>query len=157
MSEIVEHAEDFIIAPAYKPATDIFLILPPPIESGYIYHFTTTSDLLYEVRFARKVDNSLALVVNFSVLAEEFEHEYSVTNRGELYSVIATVIEIIKMFHHQHNFTISYEFSGEFKENEDKENSSIRTRLYMRYANHVLNNNWKPYIDGNKVILKKIC
>jgi hypothetical protein len=62
------------------------------------------------------------------------------------------------MFHSLHNFTISYEFSGEFKENEDKEQhaASIRSRLYLRYANKVLNSNWKPEISGNKVILKKI-
>ena len=154
---MIEHAEDFILAPGYKPTSAIFKITPPLIESGYVYHFTTASDLLYEVRFARKAENVLAMVVNFSVLGDEYEHEYSGTNRGELYNVIATVIEIIRLFHHQHNYTISYEFSGEFKDNEPKENSSIRTRLYIRYADKVLNDNWKPVNFGNKVILRKIC
>ena len=157
MSGNIIHTEDFVISSVYQTVTDVFPIKPPTFESGNIYHFTTSSDLLYEVRFARKTDNSLAMVVNFSVLDDEFEHEYSVTNRGELYGVIATVIEIIKLYHHSHNFTISYEFSGEFKENEEKKNTSIRTRLYLRYAQRVLNVNWKSIVEGNKVILKKFC
>ena len=157
MSGYSNHIEDYVISTAYKPEIGIFKITPPAIESGYIYHFTTSSELLYEVRFARKADNALAMVVNFSVLDDEFDHEYSVTNRGELYSVIATVIEIIKMFHHQHNFTVSYEFSGEFKENEPKEVASIRSRLYFRYAQRVLNTNWKVITEANRVILRKIC
>lgn len=157
MPEDVVHTEDFVILPGYKPTAEIFKITPPAIESGYVYFFTTSSDLLYEVRFARKADNNLAIVVNFSVLDDAFEHEYSVTNRGELYSVIATVVEILKMFHHFHNLTTSYEFSGEFKENEVKDVSSIRSRLYLRYAKNILNNNWKPEAIGNKIFLKKIC
>jgi hypothetical protein len=64
----------------------------------------------------------------------------------------------MKMFHFHHNFTTSYEFSGEFKEGEDKEKqkTSIRSRLYIRYAEKVLNTNWKYELNGNKVILKKI-
>jgi hypothetical protein len=153
-----EHIEDFIILPQYRPVNLVFPITPPAIESGYVYHFTTSSSLLYEVRFAPKSNKILEMVVNFTVLSDEFEHDYPVTNRGEIYSVIATVIEIIKMFHFQHNFTVSYEFSGEFKENEEKEKekSSIRTRLYLRYAGRILNDHWKPELTGNKVILRKI-
>ncbi len=153
----IENSEDFVILPSYVPACAVFPITPPAIESGYVYNFTTSSGLLYEVRFAPKKDKILEMIVNFTVLSDEFEHDYPVTNRGELYGVIASVIEIIKMFHRHHNFTISYEFSGEFKENENKENdiTSIRSRLYLRYAGKVLNNNWAPELLGNKVILRK--
>jgi len=150
--------EDFVISPDYSPVCGVFPIVPPAIESGYVYNFTTTCGLLYEVRFAKKTENILEMVVNFTVLSDEFEHDYPVTNKGEIYSIIATVIEIIKKFHYHHNFTISYEFSGEFKEDEKKsqENASIRSRLYLRYASKVLNCNWKPEIHGNKVTLRKI-
>lgn len=152
-----EHKEDYIILPEYKHACLVFPITPPAIESGYVYNFTTSSGLLYEVRFAPKANKILEMVVNFTVLSDEFEHDYPVTNRGEVYNVIATVIDIIRMFHHQHNFTISYEFSGEFKEDEEKykEKASIRSRLYLRYADRVLNEHWKSELFGNKVILKK--
>jgi hypothetical protein len=150
--------KDYVISPEYRHSANVFPITPPSIETGYVYNFITPSDLLYEVRFAPKQDKILEMVVNFTVLSEEFEHDYPVTNRGELYGVIATVIEIMKMFHFHHNFTTSYEFSGEFKEGEDKEKqkTSIRSRLYIRYAEKVLNTNWKYELNGNKVILKKI-
>jgi hypothetical protein len=152
-----EHTEDFIMLPGYNPVNLVFPITPPAIESGYVYHFTTSSGLLYEVRFAPKTNKILEMIVNFTVISDEFEHDYPVTNRGEIYSVIATVIEIIKLFHHQHNFSVSYEFSGEFKEDEDKDKNkaSIRSRLYLRYAGRILNDHWKPELAGNKVILKK--
>jgi len=154
---VSEKREDFVISPVYVPANKVFPIVPPAIETGYVYHFTSGSGLLYEVRFAPKATNILEMVVNFTVVGDDFELDYPVTNRGELYSIIATVIEIVKMFHRLHNFTISYEFSGEFKENEDKEqhDASIRSRLYLRYATKILNHNWKPDVAGNKVILKK--
>jgi hypothetical protein len=158
MSADSGHKHDLIIDPDYKPGSTVFSITPPVIETGYVYYFTSGSGLLYEVRFAPKSDNILGMVVNFTVVSDEFEHDYPVTNRGELYSIIATVIEIIQLFHSHHNFTTSYEFSGEFKDNENKEeqNASIRSRLYLRYAPRVLNSHWKPFVTGNKVILIKV-
>jgi hypothetical protein len=152
--ELNDHIEN-IISPTYQHPAKFFQVEKPLIPTGYIYHFSTSSGLLYEVRFARKQDNVLGIVVNFSVLSDEFDNEYSVTNRGEIYSVIATVIEIIRIFHNEHHLSDSYEFSGEFKENETKETASIRTRLYLRYASKVLSKGWMAELQGNKVILKK--
>lgn len=157
MSLDKDYQIDYLILPEYKPACEVFPIIPPPMETGYVYHFTTRSGLLYEVRFAPKAENILEMVVNFTVESDEYEDDYPVTNRGEIFSVIATVIEIMKLFHYHHNFTISYEFSGEFKEDEpkDKNYPSIRSRLYLRYADRLLNNNWKAMINGNKVIVRR--
>lgn len=157
MTPEIDNTQDYLILPTYKPNCEVFNIIPPPFETGYVYHFTTRSNLYYEVRFAPKSNNILSMVVNFTVDSDEFDDDYPVTNRGEIFSVIATVIEIMKMFHKHHNFTISYEFSGEFKENEeDKNRPSIRSRLYLRYAERLLNSNWKAFVNGNKVIIKKI-
>ena len=145
-----------LVDSGYKPSIALFSIEKPAIPTGYLYHFSTSSGLLYEVRFARKQDNILGMVVNFSVLSDEFEHEYAMTNRGEVYSVIATVIEIIRMFHCEHHLTDSYEFHGEFKDNEEKETASIRTRLYLRYAQKILSKSWKAQLTGNKVVLRKM-
>lgn len=152
-----DYRYDYLILPEYKPVCEVFPIVPPPIETGYVYHFTTRSNLLYEVRFAPKAGNILDVVVNFTVESDEFDEDYPVTNRGEIFSVIATVIEIMKMFHHHHNFTLSYEFAGEFKEDELNDNNrpSIRSRLYLRYAERLLNHNWKAMLNGNKVIIKR--
>lgn len=157
MAFITEHKEDFIIKPDYIPACKVYRIVKPSFETGYVYHFTTSSDLEYEVRFAPKANNIQAMVVNFTVLSDEFETDYPVTNRGELYGVVATVIEILRLFHHFHNLTTSYEFAGEFKDGEINENRgpSIRTRMYLRSAALVLNSNWKPEVYLNKVILKR--
>ncbi len=148
--------KNWLIDPEYKSSCKVYDINRPAIESGYIYFFKSESGLLYEVRFARKSDNYLGMVVNFTVISDEFEHDYPVTNRGEIYNIIATVIEIIRIFHRFHIFTDSYEFSGEFKENEGKDNASIRSRLYYRYAQRVLNKNWNVEMKGNKIVLKKV-
>jgi hypothetical protein len=153
----MEHEEpiDNVISPEYQPAAKLCRIEPPAIPTGYVYMFTSHTGLRYEVRFANKADNFFGMVVNFSVLSEDYENEYSVTNRGEIYSIIATVIEIIRMFHNQHYLTDSYEFCGEFKDDESHDAASIRTRLYVRYAKKALNKGWKIELHGNKVFLKK--
>jgi hypothetical protein len=152
-----ENQSDKIISDTYKPLCKIYNITPPTYETGYVYHFATDSGLEYEVRFAHKTDNNLLKLVNFTVLGNDFDQDYPVTNRGEMYSIIATVIEILRTFHFYHNFTKSYEFSGAYKENEKKNDiGSIRSRMYMRWALKVLNNNWTAIICGNKVIIKRL-
>jgi hypothetical protein len=148
---------NLIISGEYEPGCIVYHITPPSYETGYVYHFTTDSELVYEVRFGPKADNMLQVVVNFTVISDEFEHDYPVTNRGEMYRIIATVIEILRTFHYFHQLTESYEFSGEYKENEkNRENGSIRSRMYMRWALKVLIPMWKPSICGNKVVLRKL-
>ncbi len=80
-------------------------------------------------------------VLNFSVLSDEFEDEYSETNRGEVYRIIATVIEIANLYHSNHVHSETYEFNGEFKDEHETQAASIRSRLYFRYAERVLNSN----------------
>ena len=88
-------------------------------------------------------------------MSEEFEDEYSETNRGEVYRIIATVIEIVRLFHEVHPYSASYEFSGEFKEgNEDRE-TSIRTLLYVREAGRILHPSWEIHQKGNRVIISR--
>jgi len=147
-------ADSPILIPDYEPFADVYKVIPPIIPSGFEYEFVTASGLLYEVQFAKK-ENLLSMILNFSVLSEEFDHEYPVTNRGEIYSVIATVIEILHLFHVQHPYTISYEFSGEHKDNNDTQIASIRTRLYLRFAQRYINNKWISEIACNRVIIRK--
>jgi hypothetical protein len=149
-------AESLMISPDYKPAAEPYPIQTPEIPTGDTYYFTTESGLKYQVRFGKKRDNYLGNIVNFSVLSEEFEDEYSETNRGEVYRVVSTVIEIIRIFHEFHKHSDSYEFTGEFKDTKDTKEASIRTRLYFKYANTILDKKWKPFLEGNKVTVKKI-
>ena len=108
-----------------------YQIRAPEIKSGADYYFETESGLRYQVLFARKKKNYLEHIVNFSVLSDEFEDEYSETNRGEIYRVIATVVEIIRLYHHHHSYATSYEFSGEFKKGNESRETSIRTLLVL--------------------------
>lgn len=139
----------------YSAEVDHYQVELPKIISGSSYYFNTESGLRYQVIFARKRDNYLENIVNFSVLNDEFEDEYSETNRGEIYRVIATVAEIIRIYQENHRYSVSYEFSGEFKdENKDRE-TSIRTLLYFRKAHQILHASWKISKEGNKVIVSR--
>lgn len=140
---------------------DARLVIPPyPIEypaikSGAEYYFETESGLSYQVLFAKKKNSYQENIVNFSVLSEEFEDEYSETNRGEIYRVIATVVEIIRVYHKQHSYSTSYEFSGEFKKGNENRETSIRTLLYYRKAREVMHPGWSVTVMGNKVVVQR--
>jgi hypothetical protein len=138
----------------YSPIAEPYAIVSPEIPTDNIYFFFTDSGLEYEVRFGRKTDNYLGNVINFGVLNDEFESEYSLTNRGEIFRIISTVIEIIRKYHFQHPTSNSYEFTGEFKAGEKRENS-IRSRLYYRYALRVLCESWKAILYENKVTISR--
>ena len=137
----------------YGPSVHLYVIECPDIPSGSAYYFNTQSGLRYEVLFAKKRDNYLGNIINFSVLSEEFEDEYSETNRGEVYRIIATVTEIIRIYHSFHAYSTSYEFSGEFKEENDNGEASIRTLLYYRKAQKIMHPSWNMNLCGNKVIV----
>jgi len=131
-------------------------IKKPDIPSGSTYYFETDSKLTYQVTFGKKKNNYLGNIINFSVISEEFEDEYSETNKGEVYSIIATMIEIIKIYHNNHPYSNSYEFSGEFKDHRDSQTSSIRSRLYFREANHLVDKRfWNIDLLENKVLLTR--
>ena len=148
--------EDFdIIRPDYKPTSNLYDIITPEIPTGDTYYFTTDSGLKYQVRFGKKRENYLGNIINFSVLSDEFEDEYSETNRGEVYRIIATVIEIVRIYHSHHSHSDTYEFTGEFKDDHEDQAASIRSRLYYRYALKLLNTSWSVHLEENKVVVTK--
>lgn len=136
-----------------KPGISPYSIQCPVIKSGAEYFFETKSGLRYEVLFAKKKNSYLENIVNFSVLSDEFEDEYSETNRGEIYRVIATVVEIIRIYHSQHAYSTSYEFSGEFKKGNENRETSIRTLLYYRKAMEIMHPGWKVRVCENRVVV----
>lgn len=148
-------SEQSLFREDYQPSIAHYEIERPEIPSGSTYFFTTDSGLRYEVLFAKKKNNYLENIINFSVLNEEFEDEYSETNRGEIYRVIATVAEIIRIYHEHHSYSISYEFSGEFKEENKQREISVRTLLYYRMAQRIMHKSWKMELAGNKVVVFK--
>lgn len=140
----------------YQPPCEIYEVKKPDIESGSTYYFLTASNLTYQVTFGKKKNNYLCNIVNFSVLSDEYEDEYSETNRGEVYHIICTMIDVVRIYHENHPYSISYEFSGEFKKQRDAEEVSIRTKLYYRVALRVVDlDHWDAVLDGNKVIISR--
>jgi len=138
-----------------NPSIPTYPIQLPSIKSGAEYYFETGSGLKYQVLFAKKKNSYRENIVNFSVLSDEFEDEYSETNRGEIYRVIATVVEIIGFYHSHHSYSTSYEFSGEFKKgNEDRE-TSIRTLVYYRKAREIMHADWEISVGSNKVVVHR--
>ncbi|HET6243092.1 MAG: hypothetical protein H0V01_09160 [Bacteroidetes bacterium] len=132
-------------------------IIPPAIPTGSAYYFTTDNKIQYEVRFGRKQDNFLNATIVFGVLNEEYEgEEYVVTNKGEIYKVMATIVRVVKMYMSQHPNVNSFEYTGEpNKEIADGE-PSTRIRLYERYLKIIFDQSWNYKILGNKTIITKI-
>ncbi len=153
MNTSFEHIEQPLLRDDFNHTVPPYPIEPPSIVSGSTYYFESESGLRYEVLFAKKKENYLENIINFSVISDEFDDEYSETNRGEVYRVIATVTEIIRVYHENHKYSISYEFSGEFKEGNRNRKTSVRTLLYYRHAERLLHPSWTLELIGNKVIV----
>ncbi|MEX2380022.1 MAG: hypothetical protein WD530_04730 [Vicingaceae bacterium] len=131
-------------------------IIPPPIESGSTYYFTTDSGIDYEVRFGRKQNNILNTSIVFGVINEEFEgEEYSMTNKFEVYRVMATLVEIIRLYMKLHPKINCYEYTGEPTEKEMNKEGRIRLALYNRYLPAIFDESWKVERQNNKTIVRK--
>lgn len=134
-----------------------YQIIPPPIKSGSTYYFRTDSGIQYEVRFGRKTNDILYTSIVFGVINDEFEgEEYSMTNRFEVYRVMATIVEIVRMYMMLHPKTNSYEFTGEPTEKELDKDGKIRLSLYNRYIPFVFDSNWEVKQLFNKTIVSRI-
>ena len=130
-------------------------IIKPNIPTGQVYHFKTDFGVEYEVRFARKKENILHAVIAFGVLNEEYEgEEYALTNNGDVFIVMRTIITIISIYGEKHPNTQVYEFTGVLKEGESDEMSQ-RTKLYLRYLPQIFDKSWLITIEGNKIVVSK--
>jgi hypothetical protein len=139
-----------------RPLLPAYQIIPPPIESGSTYYFQTESGIQYEVRFGRKQNNILSTSIVFGVLNDEFEgEEYSVTNRFEMFRVMATIVEIVRRYMRLHPKINLYEFTGEPTEKELDKEGRIRLALYNRYLPQVFDERWVVEKKTNKTVVKK--
>ncbi len=130
--------------------------IPPAIVSGSVYLFTTDSGLEYEVRFARKRNNLLHCTIAFGVLNEEYEgEEYVVVNKGEVFRVMATIVDIVKKYIEEHPNVRSFEYSGEPTGKETENRPSKRMNLYDRYLPVIFGTSWSFERNGNKMVIKR--
>lgn len=134
-------------------------ILPiefPAIPSAGVYYFNTKSSLRYEVRFGRLQDNILHTNIVFGVINEEFEgEEYITTNRGEVYQVMNTIVEIIKNYMTEHTKVNVYEFNAIGREGEEGKIENARMCLYKRFLPKIFSQDWKFKIEGNIALVTK--
>jgi hypothetical protein len=136
---------------------DILPIEYPNIPSAGVYYFNTKSGLRYEVRFGRLQDNILHANIVFGVVNDEFEgEEYVTTNRGEVYQVMNTIVEIVKNYMKEHAKVNIYEFNAVGREDEDENAENARMALYRRFLPKIFNDGWKFKIDGNFALVQKI-
>jgi hypothetical protein len=129
-------------------------IIPPAISTAGVYLFTTNSGVHYEVRFGRRQDNILHAIIVFGVTNDEFEgEEYTLTNRGEVYRVMNTIVRIVKLFMKEHPKVTCYEFTGLAREGEDEDKTTVRINLYKRYLPKIFDRNWNYFIKGNTILV----
>ena len=135
-----------------------YKIMAPAISTAGVYYFNTDSDINYEVRFGRRQDNILHATIVFGVTNDEFEgEEYTVTNKGELYRVMTTIVHVVKMFMAEHPKMVTYEFTGLAKEDEPEDKLTSRINLYKRYLPRIFDKDWKfDYSRGNTIIVSRI-
>lgn len=134
----------------------LYKIIPPAIPSAGVYFFTTDSGIQYEVRFGRRLDNILHSTIVFGVINDEFDgEEYVMTNRGEVFRVMSTISEIVRMFMREHPKINSYEFTGIPKDGEDEEKSSQRTLLYKRYLPRIFETGFDFNFKGNSALVTR--
>lgn len=134
-----------------------YQIISPAIKSGTVYSFTSDTGVNYEVRFGRKQNNILNATIVFGVTNDEYDgEEYSITNKGEVYKVMATIVEIVRKYRKEHPNINLFEYTGEQSEKEKTKNRNIRLALYNRYIRKVFDKKWIVKSDGNKVIIKKV-
>jgi hypothetical protein len=135
-------------------------ILPiefPNIPSAGVYYFTTKSGLRYEVRFGRLQDNILHANIVFGVINDEFEgEEYVTTNRGEVYQVMNTIVEIVKNYMYEHPKVNIFEFNAVGKDDEDENIENARMTLYRRFLPRIFEFGWNFIIKGNLALVSKV-
>ena len=142
------------MATAYK---NILPIEYPNIPSAGVYYFNTNSGLRYEVRFGRLQDNILHANIVFGVINDEFEvEEYVATNRGEVYQVMNTIVEIVKNYMKEHPKVNVYEFNAVGRDDEDDSKENARMLLYKRFLPKIFEQGWKFKIDGNFALVTAV-
>ncbi|HQQ93958.1 MAG TPA: hypothetical protein PLQ93_05350 [Bacteroidia bacterium] len=108
------------------------------------------------MRFGRLQDNILHANIVFGVINDEFEgEEYVATNRGEVYQVMNTIVEIVKNYMKEHPKVNVYEFTAVGRDGEDENAENARMSLYKRFLPRIFDNSWEFRISGNLALVTK--
>jgi hypothetical protein len=87
---------------------------------------------------------------------DEFEgEEYVATNKGEVYQVMNTIVEIVKNYMKEHAKVNVYEFNAVGRDNEDDSVENGRMVLYRRFLPKIFEKGWNFKIEGNFALVTK--
>lgn len=106
------------------------------------------------VLFEKKGPLHVSIV--FGVLNEEYRgEEYALTNKGEVYRVMATIVTIIKNYFKEHPHINVFEYAGEPTAEEGSGFPRKRLNLYQRYLPLLFDSSWKKEVKGNRIVISK--
>ena len=133
-----------------------YKIEKPILPSGGKYTFVTAFGIQYEVVFARHKSDVFHYSVAFGVTNDEFNgEEYLLTNKADVFKVIATILEVIRLFLKEHPNISNFDFTG-MSEEATFNKIGRRTKIYLRYI-HLLfpSAEWSYTVSGNTVCIKR--
>jgi len=114
-------------------------------EDHRVYNFETNSTppTYYEVELSElephqfkvyKIGSGVTLAINFGVTDDQgIKSTKKLTNKGELYKVMATVADIVKKDLKEHPYINALEFTPSKRQDKDTEESNARANLYKKY------------------------
>ena len=126
-----------------------------PNLPGGAYFFTTFSGIKYEVRFVKIESIRFTVVMAFGVVNEEYDgDEYVLTNKGEVFRVMNTVVEIAKHYIQSFPHTSRVDF---FCAGSDEKKKLQRLKLYRRFLEKTVGENWNiNHIQTTGISLTKM-
>jgi len=132
-------------------------IVYPDFGENGLYSFTTKNGIQYEVMFGRREHNPLHVTVVFGVINDEFDgEEYCETKQHDQYTVMATVVKIVRHYVATKTHLKLVEFTGVSREGESEKTSNTRMRFFCRYLNDIFDKSWLFEGDENKLIARKV-
>jgi hypothetical protein len=97
-------------------------------QNGLDYYFTTQDGDNYVVGITPESDTRIA--IDFGISDEEGDIGFQETNKGEVYKIIATVVDIVKNYLNQHPEIEVISWSSVAKTGEKKIGDTQRDKLY---------------------------
>lgn len=130
-------------------------------EDNRVYNFETDSNTYYEVDLKEiepenplSADEGIRLNINFGITDEEGTKDMkTLSNKGELYRVMATVVAAVKEDLANHKYIKTLEFEPSKRVGKD-DASNARETLYKRYVQKAFPQSTTSTQQDGKVIVK---
>ncbi len=108
------------------------------------------------MRFGRKAKNTLYAFIVFGVLNGDSEgEEYVSTNNGDVFRVMNTIAEIVRIFMKEHPKMMAYEFNAIANAHEMSKSINSRMLLYKRFLPKIFDSSWTFNINGSNALVER--